>query len=165
MKDPRWLAVARKYIGQKEIPGKANNPLIIQWWEAIKAPFRDDLTPWCAGFVGGVLEECGIKSTRSAAARSYLKHGVKLDKPAVGCIVVFWRGSPKGFSGHVGFVVGMDRKANLMVLGGNQGDEVNIKPFSKQRVLGYRWPGIYPLEERFNLPLLHSNGRPSTNEA
>lgn len=163
--DPSWLAKAREYIGLREIPGSRNNPTILRWWELIKASFRDDETAWCAGYVGGVLEEVGIKSTRSAAARSYLSHGVKLNAPAVGCIVVFWRGSPSGWSGHVGFVVGKDRSGNLMVLGGNQSNEVNIKPFSKSRVLGYRWPGIWPFAERFNLPVLNSNGRVSTNES
>lgn len=165
MHEPHWLVRARRYIGLSEVPGKANNPTILKWWVAIKTAFIHDSVPWCAGFVGGVLEECGIQSTRSAAARSYLNFGKKIDKPALGCVVVFWRGNPKGYSGHVGFVVGRDANHNLMVLGGNQGDAVNIKPFSPSRVLGYRWPGITPRPERYNLPLLKSNGDLSTNEA
>ena len=78
---------------------------------------------------------------------------------------MFWRGSPSSANGHVGFVVGEDQHGNLMVLGGNQGDEVNIKPFSPSRVLAYRWPGIWPASERFTLPVLNSDGRPSQNEA
>lgn len=164
MADPKWIAVARKYVGTKEVPGSGNNPVIIRWWQAIKSAIRDDLSPWCAGFVGGVLEEAGIVSSRSAAARSYLKYGSKLSDPCYGCIVVFWRGSPSGWSGHVGFVVGRDRKGNLMVLGGNQGDEVNIKPFARDRVLGYRWPDD-KVKPSPTLPLLLSDGRVSQNEA
>lgn len=165
MKDPRWLLAARRYLGTKEIPGDIDHPIIVRWWTAIRAAIRDDETPWCAAFVGGVLEENGIRSTRSAAARSYLKFGKIIDKPAVGCVVVFWRGSKTGWSGHVGFVVGKDAAGNLMVLGGNQQDAVTIAPFSTARVLGYRWPGMAPTDERYNLPLLVSDGRVSTNEA
>lgn len=168
MSGPRWLDRARAHIGQREIKGPRHNPLIVRWWEAIKAPFRDDETAWCGAFVGGVLAECGMASQivkGPAGARNWLKCGVPLDRPAVGCIVVFWRGSPSGWSGHVGFVVGQDRDGNLMVLGGNQGDAVSIKPFSRSRVLGYRWPSIWPTEERFALPVLASDGKVSTDEA
>lgn len=51
------------------------------------------------------------------------------------------------------------------MLGGNQGDMVSIKPFSTDRVKGYRWPSVYPYPERFNLPVISSDGRVSTNVA
>lgn len=166
MNDTAWIAVARTYLGQKETKGPHHNPHILKWWKNIGAPFEDDETPWCGAFVGGVLSEVGIKPVKGgASARSWLRLPVKLDRPAVGSVVIFWRGSKGGASGHVGFVVGQDQKGNMMVLGGNQGDAINIKPFGKDRVLGYRWPGIYPYEERFNLPVINSDGKLSTNEA
>jgi uncharacterized protein (TIGR02594 family) len=100
-----------------------------------------------------------------AGARNWLNFGVPLPRPAVGSVVVFWRGSKSGWSGHVGFVIGRDAKDNLMVLGGNQGDMVSIKPFGRDRVLGYRWPANTRLPENYDLPLLKSDGRVSTNEA
>lgn len=166
MSDPSWITTAKKYLGQAEIKGPHHNPHILKWWKDIGAPFKDDETPWCGAYVGGVLSEVGIKPVAGgASARAWLKMPVKLDKPAVGSVVVFWRGSKAGASGHVGFVVGQDQKGNLMVLGGNQADAINIKPFGKDRVLGYRWPGIYPFESRFNLPVINSDGKVSTNEA
>lgn len=163
--DPPWLAIARRYIGTHEIPGRASNPLIVRWWQAIRQAISDDGTAWCAAFVGGVLEESKIPSTRKANARSYLDHGRKLDQPAVGCVVVFARGS-NGWSGHVGFVVGQNRAGHLMVLGGNQGDMVRISAFNRDRVLGYRWPtGGVPLPARYTLPVLASDGTLSTDEA
>jgi len=166
MQDTAWIAQAKKYLGQFEIKGPHHNPHILKWWKDIGAPFADDETAWCGGFVGGVLSEVGIKPVKGgAAARAWLKMPVKLDRAAVGSVVIFWRGSKGGASGHVGFVVGQDQRGNLMVLGGNQGDAINIKPFGRDRVLGYRWPGIYPYEERFNLPIINSDGKLSTNEA
>jgi len=160
--EPRWLAAARRHVGEREVKGRQHNPLILRWWTLIRAPFTDDETPWCAGFVGGVLESVGIRSSRSAAARSYLSWGRALSAPRPGCIVVFERGP---HFGHVGFVAGADRLGNLLVLGGNQGDAVNIKPFARGRVLGFRWPADELLPEEAPLPLLTSSGAVSRNEA
>ncbi|RUV98329.1 TIGR02594 family protein [Mesorhizobium sp. M5C.F.Ca.IN.020.14.1.1] len=166
MSDPAWLANARKYLGQREVRGPQHNPHVLKWWKNMGAPFKDDETPWCGAFVGGVLVETGIRPVAGgASAQAWLKLPVKLDKPAVGAVVVFWRGSPSSGLGHVGFVVGKDQAGHIMVLGGNQGDTVSIKPFSTDRVKGYRWPGVYPYSERFNLPVISSDGRVSTNEA
>jgi uncharacterized protein (TIGR02594 family) len=160
--EPRWLAAARRHLGEREVAGRRHNPLILRWWMLIRAPFTDDETPWCAGFVGGVLEECGIRSSRSAAARSYLRWGMVLPAPRLGCIVVFERG-PR--FGHVGFVAGTSRAGHLMVLGGNQGDAVSIAPFARGRVLGFRWPATEPLPDDTPLPLLASSAALSRNEA
>ncbi len=158
-----WIDEAKKHIGTREIKGVKHNTKIVAWWQKTKLHFRDDETPWCAAFVGGVLEDVGIKSTRSAAARSYLKWGWKVDKPVYGAIVVFWRGSPSSWSGHVGFVVGKDRYGNIIVLGGNQGDEVNLRAFSSGRVLGYRFPQGQKITNT-KLPI-YDNLKLSTNEA
>lgn len=162
MTEPAWLIEARKYIGEREIAGTQHNPKILKWWTAIRAPFTDDETAWCAAFVGGCLEAVGVRSSRSASARSYLKWGTSCP-PIVGAIAVFWRGTPSSSSGHVGFVVGKDPKDNLMILGGNQGDMVKISSFARQRLLDCRWFGALPFPEP--LAILSSDGKVSTNEA
>jgi uncharacterized protein (TIGR02594 family) len=167
--DPPWLVAARSHVGLREITGPKHELRIVRMWESIKAPFRDDETPWCAAFVGAMLEQSGIRSTRSAAARSYAKWGTKIDPPAVGAIVVFSRPG-SAWSGHVGFVVGRDSAGNVMCLGGNQGNEVNTKAFPQSRVISYHWPTerldlLEASKVRFPLPLLASNGQLSNNEA
>lgn len=165
VEEPLWLQAARLYIGLREIPGIQHDSTILGWLELLKSKIRDDETPWCATYVGGIFESIGIKSTKSLAARSYLDWGVKIDEPVVGCVVVFWRGSPKGWSGHVGFVVGRDAENRLLVLGGNQNDQVSIEPFDESRVLGYRMPKDEPYASN-PLPLYASTGMPtSRNEA
>ena len=137
MTEPVWLQNSRKLIGMQEVPGADNNPAIVQMWKDIRrGGIKDDKTPWCAAFVGAMLERAGIRSTRFESAKSYLKWGVMLARPVVGCVVVFTRAG----GGHVGFVVGRDISGNLLVLGGNQSDAVNIKVFPLTRVTGYRWP-------------------------
>lgn len=136
---PLWYLHARTYIGLKEIAGDKHNPEILKFWKLCHLPFRTDETAWCAGFVGGVLEECGIRSTRSGLARSYLKWGVECE-PFIGCVVVFWRGHPDSGSGHVAFLADLPSKILIPVLGGNQGNQVCVKRYPRARLLGYRKP-------------------------
>lgn len=146
-----WLDEARRHVGTREIPGARHEPKILQWWKAIKrGGIKSDEVPWCAAFVGGCLEAVGIVSSRYESARSYLTWGKKLHAPVVGCVVVFSRDG----GGHVAFVVGQDKAGNLMCLGGNQGNAVTIAGFSKERVVGYRWPVAVPLPETTALPIM-----------
>ena len=148
---PRWLTKAESYIGLKEITGPHHNPQILKFWEEIKlGGINDDETPWCAAFVGGVLEESDIRSSRSGMAKSYMNWGTELKKPTIGCVVVFTR---KG-GGHVGFVEGVDKNGNLYVLGGNQSDTVSVKLFKTDNVVSYRWPTGEPMVNE--LPVLSS---------
>lgn len=149
---PPWLKVAESYIGVKEIKGVNHHPAIVRMWKWIKrGGIKNDEVPWCSAFVGACLEQVDIRSSRFESARSYLKWGKRLLTPAVGCIVVFKRGS---WQGHVGFVIGQDDKGRLLVLGGNQNDEVNVRAFDRQRVLDYRWPKMLETTELAMLPVV-----------
>ncbi len=140
--EPLWITEARRHLGVREIPGVNHHPLILAMWKAIKrGGIRDDETPWCAAFVGFCLENVGIVSSRFESARSYLSWGRQIDKPVHGCVVVFTREG----GGHVGFLVGVDGRGDLLILGGNQGNEVNVRTFPRGRVTGYRWPLAVPL--------------------
>lgn len=157
--DPQWLAIARPLVGLHEVKGAEHSPEILGMWRAIKrSGIQDDETPWCAAFVGACLERAGIRSSRFESAASYLKWGVRLDGPAHGCIVVFSRDG----GGHVGFVVGVDASGNLLVLGGNQGDQVSVKAFPTTRVTGYRWPVDVPIP---SWPLQIGSAEASRSEA
>lgn len=148
----KWISEAKKHIGLREIKGSAHDPEIVQMWKDIKrGGIKDDETPWCAAFVGAMLERVGIRSTRFESAKSYLEWGTLLVVPIAGCIVVFTRTG----GGHVGFCVGQDKSGNLLILGGNQGDEVNVKAFPRSRVTGYRWPAGIALPTP-TLPVLDS---------
>lgn len=163
--EPSWLVEARKYIGLREIKGLKHEPLIVRMWQAIKqGGVKDDETPWCAAFVGAMLENVGIVSTRSGWAKSYLNWGIGLEEPIVGCVVVYSR---DGGGGHVGFVVGKDVNGNLLVCGGNQGDMVSIKAFPMTRKpLGYFWPQSVPMGPYWGaLPVYGGTHEASTKEA
>lgn len=167
-----WVAAGRERIGVHEIKGVKHHPLIISMWTLTfqatnqKQWIKDDETAWCGAFAGYCLAKADLAKHIPKdfyRAKSWADVGTALNKPAYGCIVVFNRAG----GGHVGIVVGKDQRGNIMVLGGNQSDAVNIKPFATDRVIAYRWCGTQklPLASRYNLPLLNSNGQVSTNEA
>lgn len=135
----RVLNEAVKYMGMKEIPGELHNQEIIKMFkDASGADIADDETPWCAAFVGAVLERSGIPSSGKLHARSYQTYGLPTDeKPCVGDIVVLWRESTKSWKGHVGFYMGQS-ETHVYMLGGNQGNQVCVAPYSKSRLLTIR---------------------------
>lgn len=156
-----WLVEAKKHIGLTEVKGSAHNPEILQMWKDIKrGGIKDDETPWCAAFVGAMLERAGVRSTRFESAKSYLQWGVALTNPVVGCVVVFTREG----GGHVGFFLGYDVKGNLLILGGNQSDMVKVSAFPVSRATGYRYPAELTLPTT-PVPILSAGAMLSVKEA
>ncbi len=146
MADLPWIAEGKKHLGEKEIPGKQNNPKIVAWGKAAGIGWwNNDDDAWCAVFVGGMLAACGLPTTSSALARSYLSYGVRLDpkRPVVGAIVIFPRGSSK-VSGHVGFISKVNA-TTVEVLNGNSTDKVRYTTFSRASIIGLAWPAAVPL--------------------
>lgn len=143
-----WLALARKYIGVREIPGPKSDPTILGFARRIggwvASWYTDEKTPWCALFVNAVLQEAKLPMSGTGVAlvraKSFLSYGTALAVPSLGCILVFER--PGG--GHVGFYMGETLKA-YRVLGGNTSDSVSEAWLAKDRCLAMRWPpGVPP---------------------
>jgi uncharacterized protein (TIGR02594 family) len=139
--EPAWLRMARAEIGVTEIAGAEHNPVILGYFRDAGFPEIDnDETAWCAGFVNAMLERAGFAGSKSLAARSFLNWGKAVPTPYPGCIVVFSRGDPRSWQGHVGIFLG-EAAGKIHVLGGNQGNEVSIAEYAKGNLLGYREPG------------------------
>lgn len=147
---PPWFAFAQGELraGVREAPGEADNPRVVWYHSFSRGGASPDSVAWCASFVNAALESSGIESTKSKAARSYAGFGIPLQSPARGCIVVFER-PPNPASGHVGFYDHEDDES-IHVLGGNQNNRVSIKPYPKDRLVGYRWPREYALPPGVN---------------
>lgn len=150
MSEPKWLALARGEIGVHETPGAPATARIVEYDSCTSLRATSDEVPWCSSFVCWCLERAGLRSTLSAAARSWLKWGVPCEAK-VGAVVVFSRGSNPA-AGHVAIVNKLPEQGYVEVVGGNQGDKVSIARFPVSRVLGYRWPAdvptTIPIEER-----------------
>jgi uncharacterized protein (TIGR02594 family) len=144
---PKWYQIAMAELGQQETAGTAHNPRIVEYHQATGLRAQDDETPWCGAFVAWCLNAADIPydKTSAASARAWLDWGRELKRPTIGCVVVFWRGRRDGWQGHVGFYAGRDAQGRILVLGGNQGNAVSVRPYSADQLLGYRWPEGVPL--------------------
>ena len=125
---PGWMW-PRKEVGQKENDEKGeHNTRIVEYHATTAGKFNDDETAWCSSFMNWVMKQAGYKGTDSALAVSWKNYGTKSDGPVVGSIAVIDRGNGHG---HVGFVVGRSGN-NIVLLGGNQGDAVQLPKLSGQ---------------------------------
>lgn len=146
---PTPYHMARQLIGQREHKD-GENPLILAMLRAggAKWPSKDEV-PWCSAFVYSLalLWDLPRPGGNYLRARSWLNVGqiVPLEEAESGFdIVILKRGGGEqppahvtDAPGHVGFYVAHHR-SGLMLLGGNQGDQVSIDEYLTDRVLGVR---------------------------
>ncbi|CAO3437202.1 NlpC/P60 family protein [Azospirillum doebereinerae] len=143
-----WMEEARRLSGVREVVGSESNSVILQWADDLDLHYKDDDIPWCGLFVahciGATLSSEPLPAN-PLGARNWLKFGAPC-QPVWGAVLVFWRGSPAGWQGHVGFYEGEDGSA-YHVLGGNQSNRVSVARVAKNRLLGARQPmSIPPLQ-------------------
>lgn len=167
---PLWFEAGLQLIGTKEGPGAKDNPAIIQWAKDeggdIAKSYTHDSIPWCALFANHCLTKAGLKGTETLWALDFAGKwpSVRLAGVAVGAFAPMLRSG----GGHIIQIAGKDQHGNIMGLGGNQSDAVNIEPFAISRLnKGFWWPEGQPLPKTgfASLPIVSSNGRVSSNEA
>jgi uncharacterized protein (TIGR02594 family) len=141
---PKYYQEAERLLGIKEIPGKQHNQEILDLWVDAQVPDKvtTDEVPWCAAFVNGCLVRGNKASTKVGLARSFKWDSNKdkfehLDGPELYAIGVMSRGNST-WEGHVGFVADFNDKY-VWLLGGNQGNAVNITRYPRSRFNG---PGL-----------------------
>jgi len=131
---------AKAQIGTREIVGKKHNPKVVGWFAQVGHSWvNDDETPWCAAFIGAMLDDAGLPHTGKLNARSYLDWGVDVDiRDALpGDVVVFWRGSPKAATGHVADYE-YHTPTLIGCLGGNQRNAVRVAEYDREQLLSIR---------------------------
>lgn len=154
MKRPTWLKAAYSQIGVREIPGPANSRGVMAMVERAKGwlgiSVTADSVPWCGTFVASCMAIAGFKPPRGAIgvrAKWWATWGESVGttatRPPLGAIAVFDRAG----GGHVGFVVAVHDNGDFDIIGGNQGDAVNIRRFPRSRLLALRWPSGVPHAE------------------
>jgi uncharacterized protein (TIGR02594 family) len=155
---PKWIEIAERLIGTREIPGPANNKRILSLWQRIRVTwFSDETTPWCGAFVGYCMAEAGFSVPKPGVigrALAWADYGTRC-APQVGAIGVKRRSG----GGHVFFIVGQSPdRAFFKALGGNQGDAVSIIDIRKSDVIAVRWPPGAPAGGG-ELPVLQAGAR------
>jgi uncharacterized protein (TIGR02594 family) len=136
-----WFEEAKHLMGTKELAGKKDNGVILDWAADLDLHYPSDEIPWCGLFVGHCVGSTLPQETlpgNPLGARQWQAFGDAVT-PRLGAIMVFWRETKTSFKGHVGFYAGEDDKA-FQILGGNQSDSVCLSWLAKDRLLGARWP-------------------------
>lgn len=167
---PNILKEALLWHGTLELPGDANNPVIIEWAKEvggwIGSWYQQDSVPWCGLFMAMAAKRAGFGFTQKAlSALEWAKWGTPVKVPdagpMLGDVLVFKREG----GGHVGLYVGED-KDHYHVLGGNQSDSVCITRIAKNRLYAARrcdWKVAQPANVR--RVHLSASGPVSQNEA
>lgn len=134
-----WMDLAWAELGQSEVKGPLANPRIRAMFADAGHPYTtSDEVPWCAAFVGAMLQRAECRPTGSLSARSYLSWGESLDTPREGAVAVFRRTSDPA-SGHVGFVLAATED-RITIISGNDGDRVQVRDYPRADLIGLRWP-------------------------
>ncbi len=140
-----WFIEAQRAIGIKEGAGAADNPLIMGWAKRLRIDYANDEISWCGLFVAhciGLTLPNEPMPSNPLGARNWGSIGIECT-PQPGAIMTFWRESPQGWKGHVGFYAGEDN-GFYHILGGNQGNAVNVSRYERARFLKARWPKTAP---------------------
>lgn len=154
---PGWLTKAESQKGISEKEAK-NYEIINGYFKSCGLKFGDGgiesptKTAWCAAFVSWCLKNSGnsaLSSYDGVRAKSYAGYGqsTKDGKPAYGAIGV----CKTAYGHHVGIVVGRNGDS-IVLLGGNQGDQVKNSGFPLNTFIGFRFPSNYTAPaEAYNL--------------
>lgn len=132
------LEIALGQFGNSGIYGAKNEEEILKYYHEIGFEWVDnDDVSWCAGFLNWCLLKAGKPFFKSLHARDFLEYGTETKEPQMGDIVILWRIAKDSQWGHAGIFI-RETKNTIYILGGNQSNSVNIQPFPKTQVLGYR---------------------------
>jgi len=130
--------LAMEYYGLKEVPGIHSNPTIMRWFRDIGYTWvQGEETAWCSCFINWLAWKLELERSGKLTARSWLDVGEEVNSPELGHVAIFWRESKTSWKGHVGLYAGDDDDF-IYCLGGNQGNQVNIKAMPIDRLLEFR---------------------------
>jgi len=140
---------AQRFIGVKEAPGLADNPIVMAMLRLDQTWPGHDEVPWCSAFVNWIAWLWRLPRSKSLSARSWLGIGKPIDlgEAEIGFdVVVFKRGGGNqpgpevlDAQGHVAFFAGFNaQRDRVLAVGGNQGDAVTLSSFPVSDVLGVR---------------------------
>ncbi len=136
----KTIEIALAEYGITERIGSTHNPRILQYFKDIGNQWiQDDETAWCSCFANWIALQSGYAYSGKLDARSWLSVGKPTYTPTKGDVVIFWRERKSSWKGHVGFYIGYSADGKqIYCLGGNQNNQVSIKAYPANRLLGFR---------------------------
>ena len=128
------------YYGQAEVTGPLSNPVLLTLIRKHAHQATDDsAVAWCGIFMGEMFDQIGAgkyKPEKYLSAKQWATIGkeIPIGEAKTGrAIVIFHRGNPIDWQGHVGLYVAHNAQ-NCFVASGNQNNSVNISPYSLNRL-------------------------------
>ena len=133
---PSFVKTALTEVGVKEIVGSRHESRVLEYQTTTAGRYSDDETPWCGAFVSWVFTKSNIKHgiKTPERAKEWSSFGSPTNNPIVGTIAVKSRVG----GGHVCIIIGKDKEGNLLCVGGNQNNEVNIGTYKKEVFESFR---------------------------
>ena len=168
---PKLVESAIQYLGIKEIPGKANNPVIMDMAKGLGVSdiYTNDDLSWCALFVNHLIRINGKPQVdirgdkynllRARWLSNWGKEVVR-GQEKLGNVIVLKRDG----GGHVCLWVAKTEKG-FVGIGGNQGNKVSFAEFDTNRIIASRNYYSVAAPDSAKLYTIDSTGKLSTNEA
>ncbi|MBC8438511.1 MAG: TIGR02594 family protein [Deltaproteobacteria bacterium] len=138
--------IAERFQGVKEVNGALDNPVIMSMLTLDNSWPQHDEIPWCSAFVNYICWLLRLPRSKSLMARSWIRIGsyIELKDAEKGLDVVVLKRELNSHGpevlnaqGHVGFYAGHNSR-EVFVLGGNQGDAVNVAGYDIKKILAVR---------------------------
>lgn len=169
---PKLVSAALQYLGVREIPGSASNPIIMDMARGLNVSdiYSNDDISWCALFINHLLRITGkppldYKGDRYniLRAKGMLQWGnvVGEDDIRLGDIVILKREG----GGHVFIAIAMTKKGTIVGIGGNQSNSVSFSEFDQKRIIGVRRYYATGMPSSAKKYVIDGSGILSTNES
>lgn len=159
--DLDWMIEAKRHLGMHEIK---HNFILKDWLKELKCEWLGNNPAWCGIYIAKVYKTCGMNYPKEFyRAASFRTFGTQLARPAYGCLAIKTR---KG-GNHVCFVVGKTKAGKLIVIGGNQSDQVCYATYNVNDFDTFVWCGktSKPAAHRYDLEVLNLNSKTAVTEA
>ncbi|WP_158961388.1 TIGR02594 family protein [Myroides fluvii] len=157
-----WMYIAIEKAKEMKGSTEDSNPMYLnaktylRYCDNMKEPTDGTYGPWCAAFMNWCVKHVGYSHVASAASLAPLwdksNRYKKIEEPIYGCIVVYM--SDNGRNGHTGFLYGLTKEGNNILLGGNQDDRIAFAEYGlyadrkkTKKLYGYYIPSDYEVNE------------------
>ena len=165
---PKLVSAGLQYLGIKEIPGSASNPVILQMAKELKVDtiYTNDDIAWCSLFISYLCQITGKplpgNDVELLRAASFVNWGNQVirGQEQLGDILIFTR--PGG--NHVSLYIA-ESDHSFHCLGGNQSNSVSITEISKYRLSAARRYYATNAPDSARKYFIDSSGHLSSNEA
>lgn len=168
---PKLVAAGLQYLGVKEVPGIANNPVIMDMAKSlgISHIYTNDDQAWCAVFINHLIRITGKPIDLYPHDRYDLVRAKKtanqfqtvpLKEWRFGDIVILKRDD----GGHVFIAIAETDENTIYGLGGNQSNKVSFAEFDKDRIISVKRFYHTSIPESAKQYKMAAAGKLSTNE-